>query len=230
MPPAAHSPLTMSRSENPATARSSAWASAASNHDFTAVTSPACVVKLGIPVELGGQLQRSRGDGVWGTSGTLKAKANHHPGREGNRFGLGISGGTSWDLVTGAIPAASSTSRSPFRCADRFPHQRQRRLAARRCRATSTTRPGARASSGISSKPVTLIARSLSGIAGELPGGEEDEAPSPNSIREPRTQIGIALHAARQCRHRRDLRSQHHGRECPLDARSASTCAFNGDA
>src|SRR6185437_10463138 len=64
------------------------WVSFGSNSDFTAVTSPACVANLGIPVELGGQLQRSRDDGDWGTSGMLKAKANlipvaNHP------FGLG---------------------------------------------------------------------------------------------------------------------------------------------
>lgn len=45
------------------------WASFAGNHDVIAATSPACVVKFGIPVEIGGQLQRSRSDSEWGTSG-----------------------------------------------------------------------------------------------------------------------------------------------------------------
>ena len=77
------------------------WAQAASNRDFNAVTSPACVVKLGIPVELGAALQRSRADDAWGTGGTLKAKTNiipvtNHP------FGLGIEGAVTWDLLTGA--------------------------------------------------------------------------------------------------------------------------------
>ena len=92
MPPAAHSWSTTSRSANPGDCKVESWASAAANHDFTAVTSPACVVKLGIPVELGGQLQRSRDDGVWSTSGTLKAKTNLIP-VENHPFGLGISGG-----------------------------------------------------------------------------------------------------------------------------------------
>ena len=76
------------------------WASAAANHDFSAVTSPACVVKLGIPVELGGQLQRSRSDGAWSDSGTIRAKTNIIP-VDKHLFGLGISGGTTWDFKSG---------------------------------------------------------------------------------------------------------------------------------
>jgi hypothetical protein len=39
-------------------------------------------------------------------------------------------------------------------------------------------------------KPLTLIGE-VYGIAGRLPAVEEDEVPSPNAIREPRTQIGL---------------------------------------
>src|SRR3954447_711773 len=67
------------------------WVSFADNNDFAAVTSPACVANLGRPVELGVQLQRTRGGGEWGTALTLKAKTNLIP-VEGNRFGLGLSG------------------------------------------------------------------------------------------------------------------------------------------
>jgi hypothetical protein len=77
------------------------WASAAANHDFTAVTSPACVVKLGLPVEFTGFLQRSRTDSAWSTIGTAQAKTNLIP--LANRgFGLGLVGGASWDMITGA--------------------------------------------------------------------------------------------------------------------------------
>src|SRR4051812_45419186 len=76
------------------------WVSFADNDDFAAVTSPACVANLGRPVELGVQLQRTRSGGEWGTALTLKAKTNLIP-VEGNLFGLGISGSTGWDLLTG---------------------------------------------------------------------------------------------------------------------------------
>lgn len=77
------------------------WTAVAANHDFAAVTSPACVVKLGIPVEVGGALARTRADSVWGTTGIVKAKANIIP-VEGHAFGVGIAGGVSWDLMSGA--------------------------------------------------------------------------------------------------------------------------------
>lgn len=51
------------------------------------------MVKLGIPVELGAQLQRSRADGVGGKINLISV-ANH-------LFGLGLAGGAGWDLVTG---------------------------------------------------------------------------------------------------------------------------------
>jgi hypothetical protein len=41
------------------------WASAAGNGDLIAVVQPACVVNLGVPVELTGTLQPVRADGEW---------------------------------------------------------------------------------------------------------------------------------------------------------------------
>jgi hypothetical protein len=87
--------------DDPGKCKVESWASAASNHDFSAVTSPGCVVKLGIPIEFDGILQRLRSSDVWSTSGTLQAKTilvtvENHP------FGLGIVGGNTWDLASGA--------------------------------------------------------------------------------------------------------------------------------
>jgi hypothetical protein len=76
------------------------WVSTASNHNLIATANPKCVFKPGIPVEFDGLIQRTRNDGVWGTSGTLFAKTNLIP-VEGHPFGLGLEGGSSWDLVTG---------------------------------------------------------------------------------------------------------------------------------
>ena len=78
------------------------WTSAASNHDFIAVAYPTCVVDLGKPVELGGLLQRSRASDVWSTSGTFTAKTNLIPLDGKHPFALGVAGGTTWDLITGA--------------------------------------------------------------------------------------------------------------------------------
>jgi hypothetical protein len=76
------------------------WASIASNHDVVAVTSPACVMNLGIPVEAGATLVSTRSDGVWSTGAGPKAKINIVPlGDTG--FGLGLSGATLWNLNTG---------------------------------------------------------------------------------------------------------------------------------
>src|SRR5436190_15067842 len=55
------------------------WVSFGDNKDFIGAVSPACVVNIGRPVELGAQVQRARGDGEWGTGLTLKAKTNLIP-------------------------------------------------------------------------------------------------------------------------------------------------------
>jgi hypothetical protein len=76
------------------------WASIASNHDFLAVTQPACVVNAGIPVEAGATLVRTRSDGEWSTGAGPRAKINIIPlGDQG--FALGLSGNTLWNLNTG---------------------------------------------------------------------------------------------------------------------------------
>src|SRR6185312_5647595 len=50
------------------------WISMASNTDLAAVSTPACVVPLFLPTELGVQAARVRADGEWSTSLTPKAK------------------------------------------------------------------------------------------------------------------------------------------------------------
>ncbi len=87
--------------DKPGNCQVESWVSTAANRDFSAVAAPACVAKLGIPVELGGQFQRSRTDSVWSSSGTFKAKANLIP-VENHPFGLGIAGGSAWDMGSGA--------------------------------------------------------------------------------------------------------------------------------
>lgn len=75
------------------------WYSHASNDDLVAVASPACVVKLGLPVELGFALARSRGDDVWGTDLVLKAKTTLISVEGPRKIGIGLAVATSFDLV-----------------------------------------------------------------------------------------------------------------------------------
>jgi hypothetical protein len=76
------------------------WASFASNHDMSAVTSPACVVNAGTPVELGGAIGRFRNDDRWTTNGGPKVKTNLIPVETGH-FGVGLAGTAAWNLGTG---------------------------------------------------------------------------------------------------------------------------------
>ena len=76
------------------------WVSLASNTDLAAVSTPACVVPLFLPTEIGVQAARVRTDGEWGTSLTPKAKMTLVK-PEAGKFGLAIAGGTTFDLLTG---------------------------------------------------------------------------------------------------------------------------------
>lgn len=164
------------------------WASAATNHDFTAVSSPACVVKLGIPVELGGQLQRSRAEGVWGISGTLKGKANLIPVAS-HPFGLGISGGSSWDLLTGANTGGFINVPVTFQVRENFRINVNGGWLYDNSAKINYATWGAGFEWNFV-KPLTLIAE-VYGQFGRLPSVDDGEAPASNAIREPRAQVGL---------------------------------------
>lgn len=70
------------------------------NRDFIGLSTPACVVPFIKPVELGVIYARTRSDDGWGTSLVPKAKMNILPPDTG-KFGVAISGGSSFDLYTG---------------------------------------------------------------------------------------------------------------------------------
>jgi hypothetical protein len=173
---------------NPGDCKVESWASLASNHDFTAVTSPACVVKLGIPVELGAALQRSRDDGAWGTNGALKAKVNlipvaNHP------FGLGIEGSTSWDFLTGMNTGGTIVVPVTFQLTDMFRINVNGGWLYDNAAKIYYATWGAGFEWNFV-KPLTLIGE-VYGQAGPLPAVDEGDAPAPNAIREPRTQLGL---------------------------------------
>jgi hypothetical protein len=133
-------------------------------------------------------LQRSRADGEWGTSGTLKGKVNIIPAA-GHPFGLGIAGGSSWDLVTGAntgsfvyLPATISLHEN-FRI-----NVNGGWLYDAEAKIHYLTWGAGFEWNFV--KPLTLIGE-VYGQAGSLPAVEAGDPPSPNSIREPRMQAGL---------------------------------------
>jgi hypothetical protein len=166
------------------------WASFASNRDLIAAAAPACVVALGVPVELGGQLQRTRAGDVWGTSGTLKGKVNLIP-VEGHAFGLGLSGGSSWDLLTGVHTAGFVNVPVTFQPHENFRININGGWQYDNAAKLHYLTWGAGFEWNFV-KPLTLIGE-LYGQAGKLPTAGEDEAPTPRSITEPRTQLGLRI-------------------------------------
>lgn len=96
--------------DDPGSCSVESWASYASNKDFMAVTSPSCVVQLGTaPVEIGAEYQRGRENGGWKTTGGVSGKVTLVRMTKG--IGIGLSGETKWDLITGL--SAGSTINIP---------------------------------------------------------------------------------------------------------------------
>jgi hypothetical protein len=82
----------------PGSCKVESWASAASNHDFLAATSPACVVNVFRPVELSSQFSRARADEEWATAAAPKVKTNLVPSAIGS-WGIAISGTATYDFT-----------------------------------------------------------------------------------------------------------------------------------
>lgn len=76
------------------------WVALADNHDVQAITQPACVVKLGIPIEVTAAYARTRSDGEWQNFAGGKAKINLVPVETG-RIGVALVDFAVWDVHTG---------------------------------------------------------------------------------------------------------------------------------
>ena len=164
------------------------WAQAASNHDFTAVTSPACVVNLGLPVEAGATLGRSRAGGEWQTSAGPKAKINIVPTETG-KLGVGLAGSLNWDAGNGQYLGNLVYVPLTYQVTDAF----KVNVDAGWQNAAADRRNYAFWGVGFEwnfVKPVTLIGE-VFGFYGKLPDTDDDEVPAARSIREPRSQIGL---------------------------------------
>jgi len=81
------------------------WAASAHNGDHIYVASPACVVGLGAPVEIGASLFNFRSDGVVDPVVALSAKTVPIPLPGGGLpgFGLALSGTIAWDMNTKSL-------------------------------------------------------------------------------------------------------------------------------
>lgn len=76
------------------------WISLGHNGDFVGLSQPACVVRLGLPVEIRATLQGTQTDHEWATHGALQAKTVLLPVDPRN-VGIALSVGTSFDLAKG---------------------------------------------------------------------------------------------------------------------------------
>jgi hypothetical protein len=164
------------------------WMSLASNHDMLAVTQPACVVNLGIPVELGGTLARSRSSDVWQTGAGPKAKVNLLPVETG-RVGVGIAGSAVWNVATGKHLFNLLYVPVTFQPRDNF---RINLNAGWQYDGTARLNY-AFWGAGFEwnfTEPLTLIGE-VFGLAGALPAVNPGDPPSPNSTVEPRAQLGL---------------------------------------
>lgn len=164
------------------------WVQTATNHDFAAVTSPACVVDLGLPVELGAQLQRSRSGDAWTSAAGPKAKINIVPVETG-KLGLGLAGSINWNLANGQHLGNLIYVPVTYQLNDAF------RINANGGWSYDAVARLSHAYWGAGFEwnfvePVTLIGE-VFGFYGNLPAVEEGEAPSPRAIREPRAQVGL---------------------------------------
>jgi hypothetical protein len=95
------------------------WTSFASNRDFVGVTSPACVVDLGRPVEVGAAFSAFNAGNVWDQSLTLKGKTNLVKAGVGT-VGVALSGGVTFDLSTGDVTALTAAVPFTFQLSDTF--------------------------------------------------------------------------------------------------------------
>jgi hypothetical protein len=164
------------------------WAQAASNHNFAAVAAPACVVNLGLPVEAGATLNRSRVDSEWQTSAGPKAKINIVPAETG-KLGIGLAGALNWNTANGQYLGNLVYVPVTYQATDAFKINLNAGWQYDGSARLSYAYWGAGFEWNFV-KPVTLIGE-VFGYYGKLPASGEDEPPTAGSIREPRTQIGL---------------------------------------
>jgi hypothetical protein len=168
--------------DEPGACKIESSASFGSNRDFIGFVTPACVVSLFRPAEIGVNVVRTLQDGEWGTSLVPKAKMNILPADTG-KLGLAIAGGSAFDVLTGEytgsfvnVPVTytlSETFKANFNGGWLYEHRKNQHFL--------TYGVGVE---WIPMKPFTLIAEvfGLAGRQGDTRG-----------VTEPRFQVGIRI-------------------------------------
>jgi hypothetical protein len=106
--------------DEPFACKVESWGSLGSNTASVAVTSPACVLPLFRPTEIGFSVARTRNqDGDWGTGLVVKPKINLLPVETG-KVGFAVSGGPTFDLLTGDFTGAFFNVPITYTVSDRF--------------------------------------------------------------------------------------------------------------
>ncbi len=170
----------------PGSCKVESWVSFASNNDFLGVVSPACVVNIGRPVELGASYVRRNDSGEWGSSGILKGKTNLLP-VETNKIGVGLVGAIGFDLDTGQNTDILINVPVTLQITEQFKFNMNGGWLWDRVSDLHYLAWGAGFEWNFV-KPVTLIAE-VFGFAGRLP--IEDDVRGPRSITQPRFQAGL---------------------------------------
>jgi len=106
--------------DEPYSCKVESWGSLGSNTASVAVTSPACVLPLFRPTEIGFSIVRTRSEtGDWGTGLIVKPKMNLLPVETG-KVGLAVSGGPAFDLATGEFAGAFLNVPVTYTASDSF--------------------------------------------------------------------------------------------------------------
>jgi hypothetical protein len=165
------------------------WSQDASNHDFIAVAYPTCVVNVGKAVELGALVERSRASDIWSTLGTFTAKTNLVP-IEKHQFGVGIEGGSSWNLISGTSTGGYIFVPVTFQVNDAIKINVNGGWLYDNVAKISYATWGTGFEWNFIKDQWTLIGE-IFGQAGSLPAVNPGDPPAPRAIVEPRTQLGV---------------------------------------
>jgi hypothetical protein len=156
-------------------------ASFASNSAFIGVTTPACVLPLFRPTEIGVNILRTRTqDGEWGTAILPKAKMNILPVEVG-KFGLAIATGSAFDAVTGVYTGSFVNVPATYTYSDSFKVNLNAGWIYERPNDQHSISYGA-GFEWIPFKPITLIAEVFGVVTRE---------PEARTVVEPRFQAGV---------------------------------------
>jgi hypothetical protein len=157
--------------------------SLANNSALIGMVTPACVVRLLQPTEIGVNIVRTRSnDGEWGTSILPKAKINILPAETG-KFGLAVASGSAFNVLTGEYTGSVVNVPVTYTFSDSFKVNLNAGWVYERAQNQHSLSAGA-GIEWIPFKPITLIAEVFAFIT---------DRPDVRTANEPRFQAGIRI-------------------------------------